>query len=173
MAKKRGAKKAAVKKKKATRRVRKTAKKRVYKKKEQAAKNIGIMDKKLINAEPVFGQKHPQCREVSHFYSLPGQLNLVLHGVPFHLITDQFVRFHAVQSTIIGWKFTILYTVILFSTIANTILFKNQYIDWVIWTFLIVAIAHALINLYLAYNTRKCKEVSIPFVTDFAKKVAG
>ncbi|MFH0927343.1 MAG: hypothetical protein V1822_02075 [Candidatus Micrarchaeota archaeon] len=140
---------------------------------KRAVKKAILQDRQIIHDEPIFGKKHPLCAEVAHFYSLPGQLNLVLHGVPFHLIEDGFVRFHAVQSTIIGWKFTVLYTVILFSTIANAVLFSSRYLDIMFWIFIVVAAAHALINIYMAKKTADGKEVCIPVITGFAKSISG
>jgi len=129
-------------------------------------------DKKIISQEPAFANKHPLCDEVAHFYSMPGQLNLVLHGVPFHLIKDQFVRFHAVHSTVIGWKFTIVYTVLLVSLIANALLFNGRLLDYILWIFLIAVSMHAIINLYLAHKTRKGEDVSLPIVTDAARRIS-
>lgn len=129
-------------------------------------------DKIIISREPAFATRHPMCGEVAHFYSVPGQLNLVLHGVPFHLIRDQFVRFHAVQSTMVGWKFTIIYTVFLVSAIANSILFANRFVDYVAWAFVFAISVHAIINLYLSFKTRRCQEASLPILTDAARRIA-
>jgi len=158
-------------------RAKKQAKKAVVSRKKlnRAGQRVAIKKEvaKIISNEPVFGTKHPLCNDVAHFYSMPGQINLVLHGVPFRLIEDQFVRFHAVHSTVIGWNFTLVYTVLVFSAIVNTFLFKGAYAQYLIWAALVLVGVHSIVNIYLAYKTRQCKEISLPIITDAARRISG
>ncbi len=130
-------------------------------------------DHKIIVQQPIFAKKHPQCDEVSKFYSILGQINLVLHGVPFHLIEDKFVRFHAVQSTIIGWKLTIFYLLIVLSSIANLMLFDGRYLDWIGYVLVIGIVLHIIVNFYLKIKTKNCEQISIPILTNMVEDICA
>jgi len=130
-------------------------------------------DQKIVVQQPIFAKKHPQCEEVSKFYSVLGQINLVLHGVPFHLIEDKFVRFHAVQSTIIGWKLTIFYLLIVLSSIANLMLFDGRYLDWIGYILAVGIVLHIVVNFYLKIKTKNCEQISIPILTNMVEDICA
>lgn len=108
----------------------------------------------------------------SALYAIPGQISLVVHGAPFHLITHPFVRFHAVQSTIIGWKFCILYALFAFFAAINAVFFSSGFFGIIVLAFLLLLLFHMCINLYLAINTAKGKANAIPIMGEVARRIS-
>ncbi|PIT84422.1 hypothetical protein COU37_03450 [Candidatus Micrarchaeota archaeon CG10_big_fil_rev_8_21_14_0_10_45_29] len=167
----------------------KKIKKPAKKKQKGAGKNImarkrklknGIPKKLLIKNSPAAHAQIPAIfhgkefyKQSAKIYSLPSQINLVMHGTPFHLINDDFVRFHAVQSTIVGWKFTILYAIIIASTFANLYLFEGTYLGIILDILLISVILHLLLNSFLGFEASHGKRVMVPIMGQVAKRIAG
>jgi len=121
---------------------------------------------------PVFHGKE-FYRQSAKLYTLPSQINLVAHGTPFHLINDGFVRFHAVQSTIIGWKFSILYAIIIISTFANLYLFEGKHLEIILDILLIAILAHLLLNSFLGFEASHGRRARVPIMGQVAQRIAG
>ncbi|MFH1306425.1 MAG: hypothetical protein ABIH83_02070 [Candidatus Micrarchaeota archaeon] len=131
-----------------------------------------IRAKKILKEMPASEEKKIIYRNTARFYSLPVQLNLVINGTPFHLITHPFVRFHAVQSTIIGWKFSITYSLLIIFSLLNIFLFKGVYLEWLVLLFAAALIVHSLISIFLINKTEKGKVVALPIMGRMARRIA-
>ncbi|MFA5108462.1 MAG: hypothetical protein WC492_02950 [Candidatus Micrarchaeia archaeon] len=134
--------------------------------------NARVADKKFFVHGLDEGQKKAIYKKTARFYSMPVQMGLVIWGTPFHLISDQFVRFHALQSTVIGWKFIIIYILLLTGAFANILFFSGEYADILLWIFIFALFLQAIINTYLIWQTAKGKECALPIMGDIAKRIA-
>ena len=79
-------------------------------------------------------------------------------GLVFLIISkDKFVRFHALQSVILGVAFAVVSSVVMFIPIVN-------FFSWILWPLYMVLI---IIMMIKAYAGEKYK---LPIVGDFAEK---
>ncbi|KKQ18658.1 MAG: hypothetical protein US94_C0046G0004 [Berkelbacteria bacterium GW2011_GWB1_38_5] len=79
-------------------------------------------------------------------------------GLVFLIISkDKFVRFHALQSVILGVAFAVISSVVMFIPIVN-------FFSWILWPLYMVLIIMMMIK---AYAGEKYK---LPIVGDFAEK---
>lgn len=128
--------------------------------------------KTFISTQILDHEKGLLYYSTSKFYSLPGQLDLVLHGVPFHLIQNQFMRFHAVQATILGWEFATSYVLLFFFSLINILFFHAVYLDILMWLFLTAVLLHSLMSMFYAYMASKGNETHLPFMGKIARRLA-
>lgn len=112
-------------------------------------------------------------KSASGFYSIPGQLNLIFHGINSLDLHHPWLRFHAIQSASVCWSFLMLYTLAFLYGIYTFLFVQNTSIDSTIYLFAALIMIHAFMSILLTLEATRGRQFFIPIIGNYSRSSAA